>query len=163
NDRQRQAALQVSQRPRGETRLWRRVDGPVHGKWSRGDQSYRSRCLTQASDECPMAASGRAPVCVFAIRFTVIDPFTLAQAPTGDPAATAGPTGYNPADLIAAYKLPTTGGVGQTVAIVDAFDDPNAESDLAVYRSTFGLPPCTTANGCFRKVNQTGGTKYPRA
>ena len=80
----------------------------------------------------------------------------------GRPAATAGPTGYNPADLVAAYALPT-GGAGQTIAIVDAFDDPNAESDLAVYRSTFGLPPCTTANGCFRKVNQSGGTKFPRA
>src|SRR5712671_7504064 len=82
---------------------------------------------------------------------------------TGSPAATSGPTGYNPADLIAAYKLPTTGGVGQTIAIVDAFDDPNAESDLAHYRSTFGLPPCTTANGCFRKVDQNGGTKFPRS
>ena len=47
------------------------------------------------------------------------------------------------------------------MAIVDAFDDPTAESDLASYRSTYGLPPCTTANGCFRKVNQTGGTLYP--
>src|SRR4029077_6571367 len=53
-------------------------------------------------------------------------------------------------------------GVGQKVAIVDAFDDPNAESDLAVYRSQFGLPPCTTANCCFKKVNQSGGTTvYP--
>jgi subtilase family serine protease len=39
---------------------------------------------------------------------------------------------------------------------VDAGDDAAAEADLAVYRSTYGLPPCTTANGCFRKVNQTG-------
>jgi subtilase family serine protease len=45
-----------------------------------------------------------------------------------------------------------------TVAIVDAYDDPNAESNLAVYRSTFGLAPCTTANGCFKKVNQNGAT-----
>jgi len=44
------------------------------------------------------------------------------------------------------------------VAIVDAFDDPTAESDLAQYRSTYGLPPCTTANGCFKKVGQTGST-----
>ncbi|HEU0028862.1 MAG TPA: S53 family peptidase [Ktedonobacterales bacterium] len=74
------------------------------------------------------------------------------------------PSGYNPADLQSAYNLPSsTAGAGQTVAIVDAYDDPNAESDLAVYRSTFGLPACTTANGCFRKVNQTGGTKMPRA
>src|SRR5690349_11261905 len=63
-----------------------------------------------------------------------------------------------PADLASAYKLPATGGGGMTIAIVDAYDDPNAESDLAVYRAQFGLPPCTTANGCFRKVNQNGQT-----
>src|SRR2546429_4566836 len=74
-------------------------------------------------------------------------------------ATAAGPSGYGPADLQSAYKLPSaTAGTGQTVAIVDAFDDPTAESDLAQYRSFYGLPPCTTANGCFRKVNQTGGT-----
>lgn len=75
---------------------------------------------------------------------------------------TAGPTGYNPADLQSAYALPSaTAGAGQTVAIVDAYDDPNAEKDLGVYRSQFGLPACTTANGCFRKVNQNGGTTPP--
>jgi len=67
------------------------------------------------------------------------------------------PAGFGPADLQSAYKLPSsTAGAGQTVGIVDAMDDPNAESDLATYRSTFGLPACTTANGCFRKVNQNG-------
>ena len=74
------------------------------------------------------------------------------------------PSGYNPPDLQSAYKLSSaTTGVGQTVAIVDANHDPNAESDLGVYRSQFGLSPCTTANGCFRQVNQSGGTKFPRA
>jgi subtilase family serine protease len=82
---------------------------------------------------------------------------------SGAPVATSIPTsGYFPADLRAAYKLDATGGAGQTIAIVDAFDDPNAESDLAVYRAQFGLSACTTANGCFHKVNQSGGTKYPR-
>ncbi|HEY2028780.1 MAG TPA: hypothetical protein VGH20_06190 [Myxococcales bacterium] len=76
--------------------------------------------------------------------------------PNLNPLATAGPTGYNPADLKSAYKLPAGTGT-PTVAIVDAFDDPNAESDLATYRAQFGLPACTTANGCFRKVGQTGG------
>jgi subtilase family serine protease len=82
----------------------------------------------------------------------------------GRPLATTGPSGYGPADLSAAYNLGSaiSGGFGQTIAIVDAFDDPRAESDLAVYRSQFGLPPCTTANGCFRKVDQNGGTNYPR-
>lgn len=72
------------------------------------------------------------------------------------------PAGFNPSDLKSAYNLSSTGGSGQTVAIVDAYNDPNAESNLGVYRSTFGLPACTTANGCFKKVNQSGGTKYPK-
>jgi subtilase family serine protease len=73
------------------------------------------------------------------------------------------PSGYNPADLQSAYKLASaTAGSGQTVALVDAYDDPNAESDLGVYRARFGLTACTTANGCFRKVDQNGGTTYPR-
>src|SRR5947209_5761466 len=75
----------------------------------------------------------------------------------------ATPSGYAPADLQAAYALPSsTKGSGQTVAIVDAYNDPTAEADLGVYRSQFGLPACTTANGCFKKVNQSGGTSYPR-
>ncbi|MDP9025751.1 MAG: S8 family serine peptidase, partial [Candidatus Eremiobacteraeota bacterium] len=69
--------------------------------------------------------------------------------------------GFSRADFLSAYKLPTTGGTGQIVGIVDAFDNPNAEKDLAVYRKHFKLPACTTANGCFKKTNQTGGTKYP--
>jgi subtilase family serine protease len=72
--------------------------------------------------------------------------------------------GYTPCNLISAYALPSaSAGAGQTVAIVDAYDDPNAESDLNTYRAQWGLSPCTTANGCFRKVNQSGGTSYPAA
>ncbi len=83
----------------------------------------------------------------------------------GNPLATSAPTGgYFPADLQAAYALPSsTAGSGQTVGIVDAYDDPNAESDLTNYRAYFNLPARTTANGCFHKVNQNGGTSYPRA
>jgi subtilase family serine protease len=67
------------------------------------------------------------------------------------------PQGYGPPDLQSAYNLPSASkGSGETVAIVDAYDDPNAESDLGTYRSTYGLPACTTANGCFKKVNQEG-------
>ena len=79
-----------------------------------------------------------------------------ASAHGASAAASALPQGFGPADLHSAYKLPTTGGANQTVAIVDAGDDPTAEADLAVYRSTYGLPACTTANGCFHKVNQRG-------
>ncbi|MGW3632155.1 carboxypeptidase regulatory-like domain-containing protein [Streptomyces sp. NPDC005122] len=71
------------------------------------------------------------------------------------------PTGLSPQDIRSAYDLPADGGAGQTIAIVDAYDNPNAEADLAVYRSQYGLPPCTSANGCFEKVDQRGGTDYP--
>ncbi|WP_307795605.1 carboxypeptidase regulatory-like domain-containing protein [Actinacidiphila acididurans] len=71
------------------------------------------------------------------------------------------PQGYGPADLLGAYNIPAGGGAGTTVAIVDAYDDPQAESDLAVYRAQYGLPACTTANGCFTKTDQRGGSSYP--
>jgi subtilase family serine protease len=82
----------------------------------------------------------------------------------GNPLATTSPTGLSPATIKSAYNFPTssTAGTGKTIAIVDAFDDPNAEADLAVFSSQYGLPACTTANGCFQKVNQNGGTSYPR-
>ncbi|HEX7603032.1 MAG TPA: S53 family peptidase [Polyangiaceae bacterium] len=77
----------------------------------------------------------------------------------GNPDQTSGPSGYGPPDLQSAYALTaaaSTGGAGKTIALVDAYDYPNAEADLAVYRAQYGMPPCTKANGCFRKVNQDG-------
>ncbi len=70
--------------------------------------------------------------------------------------AGATPTGYGPADLRSAYAITATGDPGTVIAIVDAYGYPNAESDLAVYRATYGLPPCTSASGCFTKYNQSG-------
>lgn len=80
------------------------------------------------------------------------------------PNASTSPTGLSPATIQAAYGFSTspTAGAGQTIAIVDAYDDPNAEADLGVFSAQYSLPACTTTNGCFKKVNQTGGTKYPR-
>src|SRR4051812_36506068 len=72
------------------------------------------------------------------------------------PAIMSGPVGLGPSQIQSAYKLAGLNAAGRTVGIVDAYNDPKAEADLAVYRSTYGLPPCTTANGCFRKVNQNG-------
>ena len=72
------------------------------------------------------------------------------QHPTRPRPATARPTSS------ARTSCRPAGGAGETVAIVDAYDDPTAEADLATYRSQYGLPACTTANGCFRKVNQNG-------
>jgi subtilase family serine protease len=75
------------------------------------------------------------------------------------------PSGYGPAQLQAAYGFSgATGGAGALVAVVDAYNDPNAEADQTKYRKTFGLPACTTASGCFKKVNQSGvAGNYPPA
>jgi len=109
---------------------------------------------------------GNAPVCgAVSAGFARCNLRTLTV--DGHPApAAASPTGYGPADLQSAYSLPSsTNGAGATVAIVDAYDDPNAASDLAVYRSTFGLvaADCASGHPCFTKVNQTGGSTPPRS
>ncbi|QUQ65835.1 S53 family peptidase [Kutzneria sp. CA-103260] len=88
------------------------------------------------------------------------------------PAAT--PSGYGPSDLRSAYNLTTStsAGAGQTIAIVDAYDDPTAFADVNVYRAQYGIPAlasCTpstirsSTTACFAKSDQSGGVRYPRA
>jgi PKD repeat protein len=93
-----------------------------------------------------------------------------AVVPTSQGSPVTGPSfegsgqlgGFSPGDLRSAYGLPSTGGDGQLVAITIAYDDPNAESDLATYRSHYGLPACAAAGACFAKVNQDGESgNYP--
>ena len=95
------------------------------------------------------------------------EPITFMRAPYSIhplPAVTlTTPNGYSPAQIRHAYGFDqiTNQGAGQIIGIIDAYDDPNAESDLAVFDQQFGLPACTTANGCFRKI--FGGSKRPKA
>ncbi|HEV2885411.1 MAG TPA: hypothetical protein VGX49_00750, partial [Jatrophihabitans sp.] len=109
-----------------------------------------------SQDLCGTPAPGQLR-CLAVRRIDVSQPAALASNPdVATPSAT--PAGYGPPELISAYHLDTSLGSGQTVALVDAFDSPSAEADLAVYRAQYGLPACTTANGCFRKVNQAGAS-----
>ncbi|HET7016039.1 MAG TPA: hypothetical protein VFI65_19105, partial [Streptosporangiaceae bacterium] len=101
---------------------------------------------------CPVAKPGKM-ACMVLMRTNVkhIAPHVLAPnaAPVG--------VGYGPNSLQSAYVLPSgTAGSGETVAVVDAFNDPNAASDLATYRSSWGLPACGA--GCFSVVNENGAT-----
>jgi len=85
--------------------------------------------------------------------------FTPAAGATGSD--TIGPAGgLTPSDLATAYGLTTTGGSGQTVAIVDAYNDPNIAADLATFDSQYGLAPCALGT-CLKVVNQTGGATLP--
>lgn len=88
----------------------------------------------------------------------------------GRPLATAGPTGYGPLQFHTAYNLPNNAAGIPVIAIVDAYDNPNAYSDLTTYSNQFGIPVLPQCSGpiaaspvpCFSKINQNGGTSYPR-
>ncbi|HLJ68983.1 MAG TPA: S53 family peptidase [Chloroflexota bacterium] len=83
--------------------------------------------------------------------------FALRVNGSGGKVGFTAPSGYGPSDLQAAYNLPSsTNGVGETVAIVDAFDDPTAEQDMNTYRSYYGLPACTSGSGCFQVMYENG-------
>jgi hypothetical protein len=140
-----------------------------------------------SASAAPSAASGSRPVPLAATRYAqirrVCPPakpghatcFALVRVPVasnlaaragakpyklGDGDSESGPAGgLTPAQLASAYEYdPAEGGAGQTVAIVDAYDDPKIEADLGEFDKNYKLAECTTANGCFEKVSQTGST-----
>ncbi|PZS25008.1 MAG: peptidase S8 [Pseudonocardiales bacterium] len=118
---------------------------------------------TSAATAAPGGATHRAKhVCAAApVGYAACHAQVVVDA-SGKPAVTATPSGYGPVDIQSAYNLAASAGAGTTVAIVDAYNDPTAEADLAVYRTQFRLPACTKANGCLRITNQSGGSKLPR-
>ena len=125
------------------------VAGPASGT-SAGPAATPGRAV---ANSCTVAPAGHAR-CMSLVR---------QPRPAGN--RTSGPSAQDdplppgalaPADLVSAYNLGGAPAPGTTVAIVDALGYPKAESDLAVFRSRFGLAACTTANGCFTKVNQKG-------
>jgi subtilase family serine protease len=106
------------------------------------------------SRACPVVRGPGVMACMALIRNDVKH-FSAAslrgKAPTGD--------GYGPSTLQGAYDLPSsTAGSGQSVAVVDAYNDPDAVSDVATYRSAWGLPACNTSTkaGCLTVLNQNG-------
>ncbi|GAB2867317.1 peptidase S8 [Actinoallomurus bryophytorum] len=146
----------------------RRVTGTILGGLILALVPFLSTAATAAPQAAPAAAShpfhhscatskaGRAS-CTALVRNDIADSAHTLRAEAN------APSGLSPANLQSAYKLPSsTAGSGQTVAIVDAYNAPNAEADLGVFRSQYGLSACTTANGCFKKVDQNGGTSYPK-
>ncbi|HEX6447072.1 MAG TPA: carboxypeptidase regulatory-like domain-containing protein [Streptosporangiales bacterium] len=124
--------------------------GPVSAD-SRNDAAH----YTPAGCNEKGRATGRLTAHCLATVWTPNTTHRIAPDAAGPPQAAR-----TPADIRDAYHLPDAG-QGQTVAIVDALGDSSAEDDLAVFRAQFGLPPCTSADGCFRKVDQRGGTDYP--
>lgn len=103
-------------------------------------RKHAKSCVTQARKKAKKAAKKKS------------------NSTAGVNAMSAGslPDGYGPAQFRSAYSLPSAAPRSQTIAIVTAYDSPNVEKDLGVYSTTFSLPVCNSANGCFRKVNGAG-------
>jgi len=108
-----------------------------------------SQGLPACQNKGPGHATCPATISLLQLLIRILDPPTSALA------------GLQPSMLQQMYALPASGASNQTVAIVVAYDDPAAESDLAVYRSEFGLPACTSNNGCFSKITGNGGAALP--
>jgi hypothetical protein len=123
--------------------------------------------LVNASTGAPVHPQPTQPMMIKFRSLHAASASTTSPATVPSPSETTGvsePVIGSPASLLQAYDLSylsQTGGGTVTIALVELEDDPNAESDLNYYRSTFGLPSCTTQNGCFRRVDQNGGTNYP--
>jgi subtilase family serine protease len=106
---------------------------------------------------CPVARPGQARcLTLYAPQVAVNRAIAAKAAGQRVPPRSTTPKGWGANSIEAAYKLPLTKGAGQTIGIVDAFSTPHLASDLAVYRKQYGLPPCTTASGCLRIVNEQG-------
>jgi hypothetical protein len=131
--------------------------------------AFRGTHYAKVRRVCPQPKPGDA-TCLALVRVPVssseagkagVRPFVA-----GSGAVESGPAGgLTPAELAGVYGYdPSSGGSGQTIAIVDAYDDPAIESDLATFDAEYGIAPCTTDNGCFTKVSQAGSaTALPPA
>jgi subtilase family serine protease len=105
-----------------------------------------------------LADRGTARVCAGVARDRCMAEIVTVAPGSAKPLATSTPAGYGPADFAAAYNLPAaTTGPANTIAILDEGAYPTLEGDLGAYRAQYGLPACTTANGCFKQVNEHGG------
>ena len=129
----------------------------------RSDYAVRAACAAPVPGQAGCLALQLVPLTAEARAHT--HPIGAARvsgvASDAPPSPAAGEFGVAPEDLHIAYELPTSAPSVQTIALVDAFNDPSAEADLATYSQEFGLPECTAANGCFEQVNQDGKTGNP--
>ncbi|HEX3491993.1 MAG TPA: S53 family peptidase [Streptosporangiaceae bacterium] len=121
-----------------------------HG--AHASQPRRTRADSRSAHACPAVIVVGHKSC-FALRRDGLRPERVSASPNAIPSG----FGYGPSQLQSAYSLTSASasdGAGRTIAIVDAYDDPTAASDLAAYRSAAGLPAVPS----FEKLNQNGQT-----
>jgi hypothetical protein len=114
-----------------------------------GPQPAPDGCIRPAC----AAAVARAEQCFLAYRPQAAVNRAISAGLTGSAAT---PQGWSPDGIRSAYNLPAQRHSRQTVAVSIAFNTPRLAHFLAIYRKQYGLPRCTVASGCFRKLNQGG-------
>jgi hypothetical protein len=136
------------------------LGGSALRAWASAPISQSGTLYARVRQVCPAPKPGDAACFALALVPTPASAMSARQYQAGDGARSRGPAGgLTPADLATAYGfIPSVGGAGQTVAVVEAYDDPDIEKDLGTFDSQYGLPACTKADGCFSKVSQTGST-----
>jgi streptogramin lyase len=123
-------------------------------------QAASAETFALSKVEAPSSECGEC----MAIRVPTV-PSSSADATGADLEGSGQKGGLDPKDLREAFDLPETGGSSQTVAIVDAYNDPYAESDLKEYRKEYKVyfkgteTECTEKNGCFKKIDVAGETE----
>jgi hypothetical protein len=121
-----------------------------------GDYAVKAACKPPSEGHATCLALQLVPRSPAALARTHPLGVTLDHAlPAGS--AKEGAYGLTPAELHSAYEVPTTAGSAQTIALVDAYNDPNAASDLKAYETEFGLKGCKESS-CFTRVNEKGET-----
>ncbi len=129
--------------------------GSALGAGSRRYARIEPVCGSPAPGEASCSALGR----VLVPAREAGNPGVQALASTAATQGEGPAGGFTPAQLARVYGFdPQEGGAGQTVAVVDAYNDPNIEADLKAFNQQYGLPECTAAENCFRRVGQTGST-----
>jgi hypothetical protein len=132
------------------------------------DYTTRPLCAPPAPGQATCLATELVPLTAAAQAHT--HPLGMTSGPTASPTLTTGAYGLSPSDLRSAYfpgeRPDAPVGEPQTIALVDAYDDPAAEADLSAYSAAFGLPllpQCKegAVSDCFEKVNQNGETGNP--
>lgn len=139
---------------------WARTPAPVRGLTTqRAAASSVPRLRAQL--RAGMLASSHGTLAVCAVNHLACRAEVLTTSKSSkDLLITGTPLGYGATELEAAYGTNKTDGGTGTIAIIDAGAYPTLESDLTIYRDTYGLPRCTVANGCFKQVTYKGGAPY---
>lgn len=131
---------------KGEHMRWHSKLNPMLSRWIIEKKAPRTRRVRLYLEELETRALlSASSVTAIAPTSALSNVTAQTNTTTIAPAASSTFSGYTPSQLRAAYGVPSTingspAGTGETIAIVDAYNDPNIAKDLATFSAKYGLP-----------------------